>query len=259
MSATTPGGGRPGSTRDALDGGSHPAGAGAAAHDGPPQEEGPRTAPPEPSRGSFAMAAAVTGFALFLTYGLVVMDPEESAEGGPGPEFFPVIVLVLAWVVAVGLVVDAVRERRAAHRRLADAGPRPAGAPTDDAAAGSAGLATTVAADQSTADRDTADRGTADRGTADRGTAQREPDLPVAPTDWRAMVLVAVTFAIFIAVLVPLGWLLAGTWLFWGTAQSLGSRRRLFDVGVALAVAAVVQLAFSAGLGLNLPAGVLAL
>ncbi|WP_432536441.1 tripartite tricarboxylate transporter TctB family protein [Kineococcus arenarius] len=170
-------------------------------------------AAPEPSRGSFAMAAVVTGFALYLTYGLVVMDANEGGDGGPGPRFFPVLVLVLAWVVAVGLALDAVRERRRARPRGA--------APESGAGAGD--------------------------------------DRPTAPTDWRSVALVAGTFAVFTAVLVPLGWLIAGTWLFWGTAQALGSRRRLFDLGVALAVASVVQLAFGAGLGLNLPAGLLAL
>lgn len=204
-------------------------------------EEGtaPVLAAPEPSRGSFAMAAVVTGFALYLTYGLLVMDANEG-EGGPGPRFFPTLVLVLAWVTAVGLVLDAVRERRAARRRAAAPRdlPPPARAATDDAGAGTAGLAPE--------DGDAVPGGPVD-------------DRPAAPTDWRSVALVAATFVVFIAVLVPLGWLLAGTWLFWGTAQSLGSRRRLFDLGVALAVASIVQLAFRAGLGLNLPAGVLGL
>lgn len=205
-------------------------------------------AAPEPSRGSPAMALVVTGFALYLTYGLVVMDANASSEGGPGPRFFPVLVLVLAWAVALGLWVDAARQRRAARREGARsttgsptgsaAEPAPARSVTDDAGAGTAGLAPEGA------------------GTVPGGA---DDDRPTAPTDWRSVVLVAAVFAVFTAVLVPLGWLLAGTWLFWGTAQALGSRRRLFDLGVALAVASVVQLAFRAGLGLNLPAGVLGL
>ncbi|WP_298990790.1 tripartite tricarboxylate transporter TctB family protein [uncultured Pseudokineococcus sp.] len=211
--------------------------------DGGPNRRAPLAAP-EPSRGSPAMALVVTAFALYLTYGLVVMDANTSSEGGPGPRFFPALVLVLAWAVTAGLWVDVVRQRRAA-RRERDTGsvggapePAPARSATDDAGAGTAGLAPEGA-------------GTVPGGAGD--------DRPTAPTDWRSVALVAATFAVFIAVLVPLGWLLAGTWLFWGTAQALGSRRRLFDLGVALAVASVVQLAFRAGLGLNLPAGVLGL
>lgn len=223
-----------------------PAGSHAVGASPDPADAASRLAAPAPSRGSFAMAAVVTALAVFLTYGLVVMDVQENAEGGPGPQLFPGLVLTLAWVVAVGLVVDAVRERRTAHRastqarstqaRSTQVRSEPAAAPSADAAAGSAGLADAV--DDEVADEDSRSG---------------------APTDWRSVALVAGTFAVFIAVLVPLGWLVAGTWLFWGTAQSLGSRRRLFDLGVALAVASVVQLAFGAGLGLNLPAGVLAL
>ncbi|NNH24609.1 hypothetical protein HLB09_16250, partial [Pseudokineococcus marinus] len=76
-------------------------------------------AAPEPSRGSPAMALVVTAFALYLTYGLVVMDANTSSEGGPGPRFFPALVLVLAWAVAAGLWVDVVRQRRAARRDAA--------------------------------------------------------------------------------------------------------------------------------------------
>ncbi len=196
---------------------STPSPAPSAAHEpsGPPgAPAAPRPAPPGPARGSFAMAAVVTAFAVYLTHGLLVMDVREGGDGGPGPRFFPLLVLVLAWVVVAGLALDAVRERRRAHREVRAVG---------DGAVG---------------DGD-------------------EPG--TAPTDWRAVALVAATFAVFTAVLVPLGWLVAGTWLFWGTAQALGSRRRLFDAGVALAVASVVQLAFGAGLGLNLPAGLLGL
>ncbi|MEJ5914567.1 tripartite tricarboxylate transporter TctB family protein [Pseudokineococcus sp. 1T1Z-3] len=199
---------------------------------------GPAVAAPEPSRGSFAMAAVALGFAVFLTVGVLVMD-YRGDEDAPGPAFFPTLVLLLAWVATVGLAVDAVRERRAASRRVAASADLrdPAGAATADATAGTAGLVEAVG----------------EPGRADAGPP------PTAPTDWRAMLLVAGTFAVFVAILVPLGWLVAGTWLFWGVAQALGSRRRLLDLAVGLAIASIVQLAFGAGLGLNLPAGLLGL
>ena len=217
----------------ASDGGSHPVRAGgpadapaataADAPDGTPAD-GPRAlTAPAPSPGSFAMAAVVTGFALYLTYGLLTLDAVE-AEEGPGPAFFPTLVMVLAWAVAVGLVVDAVRQRRAVART--GAAPAPTTGGTNGAPLQAPGT-------------------------------QEDRTEEGAPTDWRSAVLVAAVFAVFVAVLEPLGWLLAGTWLFWGTAQALGSRRRLFDLGVALAIASIVQLAFGAGLGLTLPAGVL--
>ncbi len=45
--------------------------------------------------------------------------------------------------------------------------------------------------------------------------------------------------------------------LFWIISYALGSKRKLFDFGVAIIFASCTQLAFSAGLGLNLPSGFL--
>lgn len=76
-------------------------------------------------------------------------------------------------------------------------------------------------------------------------------------TDWKATATVVGTLLVFACTLVPLGWILAGTLLFWGVARGLGSRRPLFDLLVALGMSSLVQLAFSAGLGLSLPPGIL--
>jgi len=76
-------------------------------------------------------------------------------------------------------------------------------------------------------------------------------------TDWKATLVVTAAFVAFGLALVPLGWILAGTILFWGVARGLGSRRPVFDLLVALGVSSLVQLAFSAGLGLSLPPGIL--
>jgi len=77
-------------------------------------------------------------------------------------------------------------------------------------------------------------------------------------SNWKAIAFTAGTIIVFIVVLNPLGWLLAGAFLFWGVARGLGSKRPLFDIGLSLAISSIVQLAFSAGLGLNLPPGILA-
>jgi putative tricarboxylic transport membrane protein len=75
-------------------------------------------------------------------------------------------------------------------------------------------------------------------------------------TDWKATAAVAGAFIVFAFLLVPLGWILAGALLFWGVARGLGSHRPLFDLGVALGISSLIQLAFSAGLGLRLPPGI---
>jgi putative tricarboxylic transport membrane protein len=153
-------------------------------------------AEPGPRAGSLAVAAVVLGVAVYLTYGLLVMDVPDAADS-PGPRFFPVLVAALAYLLAVALVVDAFRHR------------------------------------------------------------SHETPEPRTATDWRAVAGIVATLVVFTLLLRPLGWMLAGTLLFWGVATFLGSRRHVFDAGLALGVASIVQLIFSAGLGLNLPAGVL--
>jgi putative tricarboxylic transport membrane protein len=75
-------------------------------------------------------------------------------------------------------------------------------------------------------------------------------------TDWKATATVVVAFLVFGALLLPLGWIVAGALLFWGVARGLGSRRPGFDLLLAVGMSCLVQLAFSAGLGLRLPPGI---
>ncbi|WP_081314772.1 tripartite tricarboxylate transporter TctB family protein [Rhodococcus pyridinivorans] len=76
-------------------------------------------------------------------------------------------------------------------------------------------------------------------------------------SDWRALGLVLAGLIAFTALLLPLGWILAAALLFWTVAYALGSTRPVLDIVVSLTVSCAVQAFFSAGLGLNLPAGVL--
>lgn len=75
-------------------------------------------------------------------------------------------------------------------------------------------------------------------------------------TDWKALAIVVGSFVVFVAILQPLGWIVSAAVLFWGVARGLGSSKPGTDIVVALGASCVVQLAFSAGLGLRLPAGI---
>ena len=75
--------------------------------------------------------------------------------------------------------------------------------------------------------------------------------------DWRCLGIVVASLTVFILLLQPVGWLLSAALLFFGVAYALGSRRYLFDAVLSLVFSSVIQLAFVAGLGLNLPAGIL--
>jgi putative tricarboxylic transport membrane protein len=155
-----------------------------------------------------------------LVVGTVTMDvPANTAS--PGPQVFPALVAALVIVLAVLLAVDVLRKPEADVVEVAQ--PAAPGQPDDDLVLDDEG----------------------------------EPQ-PLRPTsNHRALLGALLTVVVFIAALTPLGWLLSGALLFWGVARALGSQRPLFDIVLSLAISSIVQLAFSAGLGLNLPPGVL--
>ncbi|WP_435112345.1 tripartite tricarboxylate transporter TctB family protein [Nocardiopsis synnemataformans] len=75
--------------------------------------------------------------------------------------------------------------------------------------------------------------------------------------DWRTLLLVVLSFVVFLAVLRPVGWILSAAALFWVVSFALGTRNHALNAAVALVFSCAVQIAFSTGLGLNLPAGVI--
>lgn len=157
-------------------------------------------------RSSYGTAALLAAFMTYLAWGLITMEVPGKPTW-PGPHFFPAIVVVAGYSLAVLLVVQAWRAKPSTTAEH----PKP-----------SAGV-------------------------------QRN----ILTGKWRALLIAIVTLVVFGAILEPAGWLFAGTVLFWGMAVSLGSRRFLFDLAVAAVVSSIVQLAFSAGLGLQLPVGLL--
>ncbi|MCD2169941.1 tripartite tricarboxylate transporter TctB family protein [Microbacterium sp. JC 701] len=160
-----------------------------------------------------------------LVVGTLTMTvPANTAP--PGPQLFPAIVAAAVIVLAVLLALDVIR--RPEPVEVADAAAQENDVDIDDEAL--------IAAVEG-----------------------REPEAPtVRPRSnlW-ALVGAVGTVIVFIAALTPLGWLLSGAFLFWGIARSLGSRRPVFDIFLSLAISAIVQIAFSGGLGLNLPPGIL--
>ncbi|MFF7683214.1 tripartite tricarboxylate transporter TctB family protein [Microbacterium sp. NPDC007973] len=176
-------------------------------------------------RSGLVVPAVMLAIGIALIIGTITMTvPANTAP--PGPQLFPSIIAVAVIVLAVLLAVDILRRPEPVD--VADAGPTDSDADVDDEAL--------IAAVEG-----------------------REPDAPaVRPRSnlW-AMLGAVGTVVVFIAALTPLGWLLSGAFLFWGIARALGSRRPVFDIFLSLAISALVQIAFSGGLGLNLPPGIL--
>ena len=86
-------------------------------------------------------------------------------------------------------------------------------------------------------------------------------DVPWLPggdrTNWRALGFLAAGLLLCLALFERGGFVMASSVLFWVAARGFGSRRPLRDAVIAMALAVVVYEAFTRGLGLSLPMGIL--
>ncbi|MGM1016259.1 MAG: tripartite tricarboxylate transporter TctB family protein [Actinomycetota bacterium] len=183
-------------------------------------------------RSELFVAAGVIVVAVLLTIGTVTMTvPEGTAV--PGPQFFPTIVAVFLYLVGIALAIQVLMTPRRSH--VADD-------PTEISDEMLAGL------------------GSLDITAEIRVVSPEElvPEVSNQPRiDWRTLGITVGALVVFILLLPILGWLIMAAALFWTIAWAFGSKRPLFDIAVAALVAAFTQLAFGAGLGLALPAGIL--
>lgn len=189
-------------------------------------------------RSELVVAAAVILLAVVLTVGTVTMRvPEGTAF--PGPQFFPTIVTGFLYVVGIALAVDVIRSSRRVH--VADD-------PTE--------INTDMLGDLGDIDSTSELRVVAPEDAA-AAAAASAPAAAKAGIDWKTVGITVGALVVFILVMPFVGWLIASAALFWVVSWAFGSTRPLFDIAVSALFAAIVQLAFSAGLGLSLPAGIL--
>jgi putative tricarboxylic transport membrane protein len=94
------------------------------------------------------------------------------------------------------------------------------------------------------------------RGGSGEAEAGEDVD-PTSPVDWRTVLLLIGSFVANLVLIEPLGWVISGAVLFWGSAFALGSRHHIRNVFIAAALSLTTFYAFAIGLGVNLPAGVL--
>jgi putative tricarboxylic transport membrane protein len=163
-------------------------------------------------RGTLVIAALILALAVYLTIGLLTMDVPDSAQP-PGPKFYPTILAIGAYLLAVLLAVDTLRR------------PEP-DAPVIDPH-------------------------------VDEETARATAAAAAAPVDPKAVGIAVAAFLAFSLVLEPLGWILSAALLFWVMSWALGAKRPLLGLGIGLVLSSAVQVAFSMGLGLTLPSGLL--
>ena len=87
--------------------------------------------------------------------------------------------------------------------------------------------------------------------------ASEEDADPNAPTNWLAFAWLTLGLLLEIVLMNPLGFVIASSLLFWCAAKAFQSKRPWRDLAAALIVAVVSYIAFTRGLGLDLPAGIL--
>lgn len=155
--------------------------------------------------------------AVLLLAGGALMRVPESA-GYLGPDFFPLTVGAVLLLTALGSGAQAVRTSRKARE---------------------------------------SSNGTASRPQTPADTGEQETTAPREAGDWRTVSLMAATLTAHVLLLQPLGWLIAGTLLFWGISFALDRNKPLMDLFVAVALSALVQMCFSGLLDVALPLGVL--
>lgn len=180
-------------------------------------------------RSEFALVALLYMVAVLLTIGTVTMNVQ--GEAVPGPRFFPIIVCVLLYATATMLAIHLIR-----HPHLPDTDPHP----------GRGDFSADMLDDLA--------------HISGEHTAARGPGISnrwKTYSDWKTLGMIIGAAVIFIVLLKVVGWVLCAAFLFWVVSRALGSKRPIFDIGVALLFSSVIQLAFNAGLGLPLPSGFL--
>ena len=84
-----------------------------------------------------------------------------------------------------------------------------------------------------------------------------EPGDPFIPADRKRMLMLMAAIAVHVVLLEKAGYIIAATFGFWGIAYTFGSRKPVKDFAVSLIFALTVYFAFSLGLQIQLPQGIL--
>lgn len=218
-------------------------------------------------RTELAFAAGVLAIAVFMTVQTIQMDVPDGV-GTPGPQFFPTIVAIFLYLTGTLLALNVIFSPRHTEATstmnqfstdmLEDLGGIDDTGELQVVRTGSRRAAEEVGGPQ-TIERP----GALDPPAELDPPGEADPPPPVTagsdyiPVDYRTTGIVLAGLVGFAVLLQPIGWLITATGLFWVVCYALGSKRPVFDIGVSVIVASVIQIAFSAGLGLGLPPGIM--
>lgn len=182
-------------------------------------------------RSEFVVVAVLYAVAIFLTIGTATMNVQ--GKSAPGPQFFPILVCIVLYLVATLLAIQILRSPKV---------------PDHSIHPGHGQFSPDML-------HDLGHLGKQEDEAYDDARPQIPPNTWKTYSDWRTVGLMLAGVVAFVVLLEPLGWIISATMLFWIVAYALGSRRRFFDIGVGLLFSSIIQLAFGAGLSLSLPSG----
>jgi putative tricarboxylic transport membrane protein len=182
-------------------------------------------------RSEFVVVALLYAVAIFLTIGTVTMHVQ--GKSAPGPQFFPILVCSILYVVATLLAIQIIRSPQI---------------PDDSVHPGSGQFSPDML-------HDLGHLGKEEDQSYEHSPAPTTTRTWKTYSDWRTVGVMLAGVVGFVALLEHLGWIISAAALFWVVANALGSRRRIFDIGVGLLFSSTIQLAFGAALGLTLPPG----
>lgn len=195
-------------------------------------------------RGDIAIGLLALATAGLLILGTVTMNVRGDSE--PGPQFFPIIVILLLFATGSWVLFAALLPRRDEP----DVWHRPD--VSEDMLAEISGTNTEVISLEASRRR----RKPRKQTTTATGSVVTAEDAAAEPSfDWRTFGLVLGAVVLFAVMLEPVGWIFSAALLFWIVSYAMGSKRPVLDLAVGLILSSLVQLAFSGGLGLSLPAG----
>lgn len=197
-------------------------------------------------RSGLIVPLIMGAFSTYLLVGILTMNVSEEAEQ-PGPQFFPIIIMVVGYALTALLTIAYIRN----PEPLDVEDELPAEAEEDKAF--STPVTSAVSASRLSPHEE--DEPTSDLKAI--AEARAEDSSHRTHSDFVSLAWGAGGFAAFALILEFAGWIIAAALLFWCVARSMGSKKPLFDLTVALTFSSLVYIAFAVMLGLNLPSGIL--
>ena len=197
-------------------------------------------------RSGLLIPLIMAGFSTYLLIGIITMDIAEDTDP-PGPQFFPMIIMIVGYVLTILLTIAYIRNPEPVD--VDDDLP----AEVEEQKAFSTPVTSAVSA--SRLDPHEEDEPSQDRKAL--AEARADDSRHRTHSDFVSLAWGAGGFAAFALILEFAGWILAAALLFWCVARSMGSKRPLFDLTMALTFSSLVYIAFAVLLGLNLPSGIL--